>query len=224
MAAGRIQNRALLQVAGNDLNLEGIQRMPVNLNMDDVKVVYLLGGGMSDSVCSLVKYNGTTGEDIATQAAKSVPICGANYSNPLYGASLGMDAEIASLNVQVLYDGAGSTADAGTILGLEIVRNAKYGSLDEVFAVWLDEWQHVAANKNTYMWTLGNYVAHRPLSSDTRIVSGEMGSRIIPEGDDMEIYVYRPAGGSFPANTRLKVGMTVYTRVCQPQVAWDIGT
>lgn len=223
MAEGRIQNRALLQQAANDINVEGIKRMPPILDLGDVKVVYVLGGRLNAAVCSLARYNSSDGNgaDISGLGAASVPICGAMHVNSLLGVTLGMDAEIASLNVRIVYDGAGSTADAGAILGFNLSRHAKYGSFDQVRSVNLDHWQHVSANHLSYCWNLGTYLANGASAAIPSIpVVGEMGSRIIPAGDGMEIYVHRPYGGLFPVNTRIVAEITVFTAECQPQLAW----
>lgn len=217
---GRIQNRGLIKAAANDLNVEGVKRFPAVLDLGDVKAVYVLGGRMGQDMCSLAKFNGIAGESIAGLGAYSVPIIGGSFVNPLFGAELTGDAEIAQFSIQVTYDSAGSSADAGAPLGLMINRSAKYDSLDQVQCVFLDAWQTVSSNQLLYAWNLGNYIARAPLSSDNRTVVGDMGSRIIPQGDELEVYVYRTAGGTWPANTVLKVQMTVFTAECQIQAAW----
>lgn len=213
-------NRQLLARAAADLRVEGLKQAPAHLNLEQVLMTYQLGSTNLSDVCSLVKYN-DVGESLAGLAAQAVNVIGPDLTNPLLGPRLTGPATIAQLNIRVTYDTTGSTADAGAILGLQINRQAKYGSLDTVSCVYLDHWQHVQANQIQYMWNLGTYLAWgNGTSIPSAYVNGEMGSRIIPTGDNMGIFVYRTAGGTWPANTEVIVQVTVLTDACQPQIAW----
>lgn len=126
MAAGRIQNRGLIQTAADALNLEGVTRFPSTLDLSDIKAVYDIGQITSPRT-DIIR-QGDIGiasgpvVDVSAVANGILAIIGpfpasfAGISSQLSSATSALDSKVRAASFRLQFDAAGAVAFAGNII------------------------------------------------------------------------------------------------------------
>lgn len=218
MAGGRIQNRTLLQRAGDDLNVEGVKRAPAHLNLEQVLMTYELGRSQPAELFSLqqnLTFQSLAGASAVNQGLVGTPtlLSGAMIVNPDF------DCWLAGIEVTVTYNAGGALADHGIDLMLGLRRYASQGGASTPFrGLFLQKWAEVVSSVLSYPFFYGTQNAYSVgVPSPAFNLTPTMANNYIPAGDGLALEIARSAGGTFPAGTQVNIHVMVYTRTRQ---AW----
>lgn len=222
MAAGRIQNRALLQRAADILRLEGLKQMPAHLNTEQVLMTFNLGSLATEAPELFSLQREAIGRtEIVGAAAYSLDISGVAAESvlaPLF-PNANYDFWLVGLTLTVNYTTPGAVADNAKRISLFMNRYSHIGSLDGMEIIALRPWDIVAAGTLNYFFVLGGPYNWQGGTAATSIVRPDIANYYVPKGDRLTISLLLSAG-TFAAGTTVDIKAHIFTKTPLAQTQW----
>lgn len=218
---GEIQNRVMLDAVANALDIGGVRRYPIAMNMDSVQVVLNVSQWASKPM--FISNGSNSGYFPTSTLTVGVNIIGSSSVDSLITTNSGgiiaadplREARVMSLAATVDYSAAGATADAGIRLeGNFILKDPKGGSLSFPLRIDFAEVQNCSPNAFPFTFPSGIFMQGNSITRAARDSAGLMWDGYIPPGWSCWFSMNRQLGtGYFPTLTSMSTYFSVATRL-----------